>query len=373
MSNNQVVWKGPVHKASGLGIASRAYVQALRRQGVNVKVGDVSRTNGSPRSKRILIYHHSPHTINFRKERAYFDHIILNTVWETSRIPNRWIPYMNRFDAVCVPSMQNKRAMINSGVRVPIYIVPHGVNTRKYTPSNRKISLKEYNSRFAFISVFGFQHRKNPEALLRAYWEEFSAADHVVLMIKTNGYAAYENEQWIKNQIRKYKQRLGIHKQTAPIIITAQHLNSQQLKGIYTRGQAFVLPTRGEGVGLPFLESLASGTPVITTAWGGHMDFLTKNNSFLVPYKLRNPAISMKSRHAISRKFRALFAQKGQLWAEADIRSLRQKMRLAYQNPQLCETKGRRGRHDVLRLSWDRAGFALKQVIDTVARTQRRG
>lgn len=372
MSNYQVVWKGPVHKASGLGIASRAYVQALRRQGVNVKVGNASRTNGSGWGKKILIYHHSPHTINFRKERAYFDHIILNTVWETSRIPNRWIPYMNRFDAVCVPSIHNKKAMLNSGVRVPIYIVPHGVNTRKYTPSNRKISLQDYNSRFAFISVFGFQHRKNPEALLRAYWEEFSAADHVVLMIKTNGYAAHENEQWIKNRIWNYKQRLGIRKQTAPIILTARHLNSQQLKGIYTRGQAFVLPTRGEGVGLPFLESLASGTPVITTGWGGHMDFLTRNNSFLVPYKLRNPTISMKSRHAISRKFGALFAQKGQQWAEVDIRSLRHKMRLAYQNPQLCQTKGRRGRHDVLRLSWDRAGFSLKQVIDTVARTQRR-
>lgn len=372
MSNYQVVWKGPVHKTSGLGIASRAYVQALRRQGVKVKVGNASRTNGSVGNKKILIYHQSPNTIKFRKERAYFDHIILNTVWETSRIPNRWIPYMNRFDAVCVPSIHNKKAMLNSGVRVPIYIVPHGVNTQKYTPNNKKISLQDYNSRFAFVSVFGFQHRKNPEALLRAYWEEFSAADNVVLVIKTNGYAAYENEQWIKNQISNYKQRLGIRKQTAPIILMARHLNSQQLKGIYTRGQAFVLPTRGEGVGLPFLESLASGTPVITTGWGGHMDFLTRNNSFLVPYKLRNPALGMKSRHAISRKFRVLFAQKGQQWAEVDIRSLRHQMRLAYQNPRLCQTKGRRGRHDVLRLSWDRAGFTLKQVIDTVARTKRR-
>lgn len=370
MTNYHVVWKGPVHKKSGLGIASRAYVQALRRQGVDVKVGNTSRGKASHGNKKILIYHHPPYRINFRKERAHFDHIILNTVWETSRLPHRWIPYMNRFDAVCVPSIHNKRALINSGVRIPIYIVPHGVNTTQYKPSNKKITLRDYKNRFVFVSVFGFQHRKNPEALLRAYWGGFSVADNVVLIIKTNGYAARENERWIKSRIRNYKQRLGIRKQTAPIILTARHLNPQVIKGMYTRAQVFVLPTRGEGVGLPFLESLASGTPVIATGWGGHMDFLTRNNSFLVPYRLRNPATSMNNNHAISRKFQRLFAQKGQRWAEADIRSLQQKMRLAYHNPLLCKAKGRQGRRDVLKLSWDRAGISMKQAIEKVIRTK---
>ncbi|MGF7047891.1 glycosyltransferase involved in cell wall biosynthesis [Paenibacillus sp. DS2015] len=369
--NYQVVWKGPVHKASGLGIASRAYVQALKRQGVNIKVGTGLNGGVTNRKNKVLIYHYPPHTINFKKERANFNHIILNTVWETSRIPNRWVPYMNKYDAVCVPSQQNKQAMLNSGVRVPIFIVPHGVNTSMYSPANKPIHLREANGKFAFVSVFGFQHRKNPEALLRAYWEEFSAADHVVLVIKTNGYAAYENEQWIRNKIQRYKVRLGIRKQTAPIILTARHLNAQQLKGIYTRGQAFVLPTRGEGVGLPFLESLASGTPVIATGWGGHMDFLNSSNSFLVPYKLSNPATRMNSKQSISREFRSLFAQKGQRWAEVDIRSLRHKMRLAYSNPLLCKEKGRKGRQDVLKLSWDRAGYSLKQAIEKVMLTRK--
>jgi glycosyltransferase involved in cell wall biosynthesis len=369
VTNYQVVWIGPVHKNSGLGIASRAYVQALRRQGVNVSVGDTPRGNANQGKKKILIYHHPPHTINFKKERAYFDHIILNTVWETTRLPNVWIPYMNKFDAVCVPTYHNKQAMQNSGVTVPIFIVPHGVDTKGYTPTNKKITLRKYNHRFVFVSVFGFQHRKNPETLLRAYWEEFSATDNVLLIIKTDGCTEHENEQSIKNKIRRYKQSLGINKQTAPIILSARHMNSQKLKGMYTRAQAFVLPTRGEGVGLPFLESLASGTPVIATGWGGHMDFLTSNNSFLLPYKLRNPVLSMNSRHAISREFRELFAQKGQRWAEVDVRSLRQKMRLAYNNPQLCKTKGRRGRQDVLKLTWNRAGVSLKQAIEEVIRT----
>jgi glycosyltransferase involved in cell wall biosynthesis len=371
MANYQVVWRGPVQRASGLGIASREYALALKRQGVRIQAGAAKNElskSGKTKERKILIYHHPPSTLNIKKERKYFDHIILNTVWETTKIPNRWLPNINKFDAICVPSMQNKHAMRNSGVKVPIFIVPHGVDTNKFTPHNKKLPLQNAKGNFIFVSVFGFQHRKNPEALLRAYWEEFSSADKVLLVIKTNGYAPYENEKWIKNRIQNYKQRLGIRKETAPIVVIARQLNPAELKGIYTLGHAFVLPTRGEGVGLPFLESLSSGVPVIATGWGGHKDFLTSKNSFFIQYKLKYPAISMNSRNSISRQFRQLFAEKGQRWAEADIGSLKKQMRLAYRNPLLCKKKGLQGRRDVLKLSWGRAGLALKQAVEKVSR-----
>ncbi|NEW04779.1 glycosyltransferase family 4 protein [Paenibacillus sp. SYP-B3998] len=374
MTNYEVVWKGPVQKASGLGIASRSYVRALKRHGVSIQVGSAMKKNlreGKIKKRRVLIYHQLPKTINFKKDRASFNSIILNTVWETSRIPNRWVPYMNKFDAVCVPSNQNKQALRNSGVKVPIFLVPHGVDTKMYTPNNKSFPLRGAKGKFIFVSIFGFQHRKNPEALLRAYWEEFSPADNVLLVIKTNGYAAHENEKWIKTTIRRYKERLGIRKKTAPVLVISHYLTSKELKGLYTLGNVFVLPTRGEGVGLPFLESLASGIPVITTGWGGHMDFLTHKNSFLIPYQLQNPVSSMNSKHAISRKFRNLFAEKGQRWAEPNLGSLRRLMRLAYQNPRLCKKKGLQGRKDILKLTWGRAGLSFKQAVEKVIRSKK--
>ncbi|MFC5468116.1 glycosyltransferase [Cohnella suwonensis] len=261
--------------------------------------------------------------------------------------------------------------MRNSGVKVPIFIVPHGVNTRTFTPKNKKLPVKNANGKFIFVSVFGFQHRKNPEALLKAYWEEFSSADKVLLIIKTNGYAPKESEKWIRSQIQTYKKRLGIHKKTAPVIMMARRLNPKKLRGIYTRGHAFVLPTRGEGIGLPFLESLASGIPVIATGWGGHMDFLTSKNSFFINYKLRSPVIGMNRKSSISRQFRYLFAEKDQRWAEPDIRSLKRQMRTAYENPHLCKKKGRQGRLDARNLSWDRAGRSLKKAVEKAIRIKK--
>ncbi|NOU66522.1 glycosyltransferase [Paenibacillus sp. LMG 31461] len=366
-----VVWKGPVHKASGLGHASRTYAASLKRKGVAVRFGHLSVGKRPSKGKRVLIYHGVPSHIHWGHERSLYDPIILNTVWETSKTPNKWRSHMNKFDAVCVPTQHNKRALQNSGVTVPIYIVPHGVDTKVFKPTNPKFVLPRAAGRFTFVSVFGFQHRKNPEGLLRAYWEEFSSEDNVILVIKTNGYMPYENEKWIQRQIRQYKKRLGINKDTAPVVIIGRRLSGKQLKGLYTLGDAFVLPTRGEGVGLPFLEALASGIPVITTAWGGQMDFLTNNNSFLIPYQLKNPSISMNSSHAISRSFRYLFAEKGQLWAEPDHYSLRMNMRKAYENPELCKRKGSQGRLDVLHLTWSRAGMLMKHVVDKVIQSKK--
>ncbi|TBL72430.1 glycosyltransferase family 4 protein [Paenibacillus thalictri] len=367
MANIQVVWRGPVKRASGLGIASREYVSALRRQGVGVRV-EVAGTghwqkDGLKKTK-VLIYHQLPERWDMKRDRKNFGRVILNTVWETTRIPRTWVPKINKFDAVCVPSLHNKTAMRQSGVKVPVHIVPHGVHTEIFKPGNKKYNLPAAKGRFVFVSVFGFQHRKNPETLLRAYWEQFSAADKVLLVIKTNGYAPYETGQWIRSRIESYKKKLGIRKSTAPIAVITGSMSAGQLKGIYTLGNAFVLPTRGEGVGLPFLESLSSGVPVIATGWGGHTDFLNGGNSFLINYKLQSPLTSMNSKHAIARPFRHLFSGAGQRWAEANVSSLKSLMKFAYLHPELCKKKGMKGRADMKRWSWNRAGAAFRKVLE---------
>ena len=47
-----------------------------------------------------------------------------------------------------------------------------------------------------------------------------------------------------------------------------------------------------------------------------------------------------------------------------NVDDLIKKMRYAYENPDLCKEKGYQGRKDMLQLSWDHAGLALKQAIE---------
>lgn len=383
MSDYQVIWRGRASHAGGWGTACREYVLALDKQGVDVKIDNPGTYLPEPdRNRRkklrylinkpytldkpkVLVYHYHPYHIDLKNERKRFDHIILNTAWETTKIPGNWFPTINQFDAVFVPSKHNMESLKNSGVTVPIFLVPHGADTRSYNPKNEKMPLTGTAGKFIFISVFDFQHRKNPEGLLRAYWEEFKPHENVMLVIKTYWSGNKKLAGLIEVLITKYKKRLGIaDKNTAPLVLITSTIGKKELAGLYTLGNVFALPTRGEGVGLPFIEALSSGIPVIATGWGGQMDFLNECNSFLVDYKLERPAASMKN--AISRKFLHLFAEKGQLWAEPNIINLRRQMRFAYENPSLCKLKGKQAREDMLKMSWDRAGSALKEAIEKV-------
>lgn len=47
----------------------------------------------------------------------------------------------------------------------------------------------------------------------------------------------------------------------------------KDIVSLYNQAHIFVLPTYGEGFGLPILEAMATGCPTIATNYGGHLDF----------------------------------------------------------------------------------------------------
>jgi len=56
----------------------------------------------------------------------------------------------------------------------------------------------------------------------------------------------------------------------------------EDMPKLYKSFNAFVLPTRAEGWGLPFIEAMSMGLPTIGTNWGGQVDFMNKDNSYLL-------------------------------------------------------------------------------------------
>lgn len=379
MLDYQIVWRGPVMDATGYGGASRGYALALDRLGFDVKIETYTwnvpykdmdsnekirleqliEKNYDDSKKKILIYHAPPSIVRLEEE-VKFERRILNTVWETETLPSYWTSIINNFDAVCVPCSLNVRAMENSGVEIPIFLAAHGVNTEKFNPENKKFSIRGTEGKFVFISVFDFQHRKNPETLLEAYWKEFNKSDQVALVIKTYS----DSQSVVLEKISELKRKLGIGDETAPLYVMTGTLEEMHYLGLYTLSNAYVLPTRAEGVGMPFMEALSSGIPVITTGWGGQMDYLNENNSFFVDYELTHPRNSTVSHKMIAHFYYNLFLEDTQIWADADVKDLMKKMRYAFKNPDICKQKGHQGREDMFQFSWDHAGLALLQAIE---------
>jgi glycosyltransferase involved in cell wall biosynthesis len=317
--------------------------------------------------KKILVYHAQPYGIDPNRERAKgYDKVIINTVWETTKVPKDWFPNINYADAVIVPSTQNVQALKDSGVTAPIILAPHGADIETFNPDNAKFSIPEIDDRFKFLSIFQWQHRKGPDKLLKAYWSEFNSDDNVALVIKSywGNHGKKSDQRAVIDTIGRYKEYLGFNNEnTAPIYFTGSLFTDEELQGLYTMSDVFVLPSRGEGVGLPYIESMASGVPCIATGWGGQTDFINRDNGYLIENELL-PTTAMNDQ-AVAQNFFHLFSD-DMKWAEANIDHLKYLMRRTYQNQEEVKNKGQLARKDMENMTWTSVGENLKADLEKV-------
>lgn len=227
------------------------------------------------------------------------------------------------FDEVWVPSHFTRKAFLKSGVRpTTLFRVPETIDFQEYSRTAVKEPLKLFPKQpevtFVFLSVFKWEERKNWQMLLSAFCDTFRNNSHVGLYIKTFAYPGvhpaldasfhlmqkehpdsaellenYPDEQdWRRRQLlgvedlRMEELRTDVSQCGTHIALDESKLPMDHMPALYAAADAFVLPTHGEGWGLPFMEAMAMELPTIGTAWGGNMDFMTHNNSWLVPVEL---------------------------------------------------------------------------------------
>jgi glycosyltransferase involved in cell wall biosynthesis len=384
MNNIQVVWRGIVHDSTGYARVSRENILALDAIGVDVKVEPIS--FGSSHAEiepekvarlnqlilkplaedkiKVLVYQAQPHGLDATKEKENYDFVVNAPFWETTKIPRNWLPNINLFDAVIAPSLANKEWYENSGVTVPIYYAPVGADIENYNTSNSKLGLAEVFDNFNFLSVFQWQHRKGPDILLKAFWQEFTKDDNVALIMKTHfGNSSKADQRAIRNAISQFKQTQGFGDETARVYLSPSIFSDEELKGLYTLSNIYVLPTRGEGAGLPYMEAMASGIPVIAPAWGGQMDFLTEENSYLVDYEIT--PTTLYAENALAPTFPQLFTSDME-WSEPSIESLRKQMRRAYEDHEEVREKGKKARETMETITWKDVAYTLRDALEMV-------
>ncbi|CAE7476517.1 mshA [Symbiodinium natans] len=200
-------------------------------------------------------------------------------MYESDRLPESWVARINAMDEVWVPSQFAVEQFTKSGVHQDkIVVVPEAVDTELFNPSVQAMNVDIGSGLFRFVSVFKWEKRKGWDILLRAYFQEFTEADDVVLVIKTQSFHSGDNfEAKVKDEIRR-AQDLAPGK-PARFKLLATDLKLKELPRLYRAADAFVLPSRGEGWGRPHVEAMAMGLPVIATNWSGSTEFLLENVS----------------------------------------------------------------------------------------------
>ncbi len=265
------------------------------------------------------------------------------SLYETDRCPENWIKKFEEINEVWTFSDFNLNGWEGNGFNVDK--IPFGADTFNYFPKNRD------KDDFVFLSSGDFTPRKNFELLIEAYLKEFTDKDNVKLIIKAHfgGFVRSYQDRCIEKFKTTIKQ-FWKHN-SAPIYFLGKKISQNDIPKFYHLGDCFVLPSYGEGLCLPMVEALASGIPVISSKWGGQMEFLTDRNSYLVDGKV--------DRINSVEYIRLCPDVLNHKWFYPDLDSLQKQMRLAYEDRKLSKEKGQQGRVDMEGRNWQDAGLKI--------------
>ncbi len=189
--------------------------------------------------------------------------------WEESLLPAATIATLNaNFRAVVAPTRFVQRALLESGLRIPVRVIPPALRLEPFLALRPDRATAGAAPVHRFLHVSSCFPRKGVDVLLAAWAAAFRAGDPVRLVIK--GFPNPHNEAAALLRALR-EDDPGI----APVELVDRDLDEAALLGLYADADTMVLPSRGEGYNLPAAEALAAGLRLIVTGAGGHMDFCT--------------------------------------------------------------------------------------------------
>lgn len=366
-----IKYVGPLFDGSGYAQAARGYVLALHKLGVPITIHPVSFEKTTPDlgndgvilrsliNKKVnydvVIVHLTPEFWAGHKEEGKIN--IGYTVWETSLLHPDWPGYINNMDACVVGCAWNIEVFRNSGVTIPIYVVPHGIDMEGFS------DVKPYNVKgvkedvYKFYSIFQFTERKHPMALIKSYWAAFQNDENVALILKTyRSNHSEEEKNAIRTTLKRLKEVTPMDKYP-PIYLVANLLSRDEILGLHKYGDCLVSLDRGEGFGLVPFEAGAMGKPIMITGFGGALEYANQDNSYLANYTL-TPVSGMPW---------SPWYRGDQMWAEPDCGHAIELFKHIYNNKDKAAVKGKLLQDRIAKeFTWEVVGKRMLDVVEEV-------
>lgn len=303
---------------------------------------------GTPTNVGFL--HHTPDTLTSLPMAAQVN--IGITTLETSRVPRWIIEDLNDSHIPClvVPSQFNKEQFEKSGYEKEIHVVPHTIGKWWW---ETKVAL-EKDRPFTFYYVGGWNNRKNPESVLKAYLKAFpTQQEDAALALKITGGKSVEN--YIAQIIKEYTGKAS----RDDIWIWVEQWGEGQVQWLHNFGDVFVSAHRGEGFGLGPFQAKLLGNECIATGWSAPIEYLSEQtNDILLPYEL----VPVEGMDQGQHHFRTSRSQK-LMWAEPNEDALVSAMLQKYKEGRKQKTFDGidefRNKYE-----WSTIGNMLKDVLD---------
>lgn len=361
---------GAAFDHSGYGEAARHDIAALTTATVPVTlkapryvmdiadfgaVGEVCKVaEQSNTDYKVIILHTTPDTYpKYFEEGKYH---IGRAFWETDKLPEDFAKPLSWCDEIWTGSEYNAAAIRKAGVNKPIYIIPQAIDVTREKMRPYQLDPQQ---KFRFYSIFEWTERKNPKALLKAFYEEFQNEPEVALVLKTyvDNFTPSKKQE-IRDSIAEIKQQLGFNSYPE-IYLYMDLMDRDQIWKFHNSNHCFISAHRGEGWGIPQVEALLAGNPIISTGVGGIHEYLKhKENALLAKSSMVQVTENTRNKH--------LYLP-DQKWAEVDPGDLRALMRWVYAHQVEARRIGLKGK-DLIEKKFNLAavGSIMKERIEKI-------
>ena len=276
--------------------------------------------------------------------------------WEFGAVPRIWVREIERnVDELWVPSDFVRGVFTRAGVSEHrVQVIPNGFDAKLLTPdgpSARPTGCR----RFVFLFVGGAIARKGIDLLLQAYAQAFESGDDVTLAVSTGANPAYAHNS-LDGLLAKFMRDVRL----PHLAFLSKQFEDTDLAALYRGCDAFVLPYRGEGFGMPIAEAMACGKPVITTAAGPAAEFCPPDCGYFIP-AIESPV------HNAPPPFGEFVGEWN--WFEPDVASLARTMRHVYEHPEEAAARGRNAARAIRRKhTWEQITPIYVERINQLTR-----
>jgi glycosyltransferase involved in cell wall biosynthesis len=198
----------------------------------------------------------------------------------------RWLVRqgVSRATRVAVPSEKTRQELLQHYTVDPgrVVVIPNGVRPKLTAPEERAaVDTTGWPSDYV-LYVGRFHARKNLDRLLEAF-ARVRSRQPVKLVLAGR-------ELWSGDRVSRQIQALGIEKD----VFCPGHVTDAALEELYRRARLFAFPSIHEGFGIPPVEAMARGVPVLASRSSAMPEILGDAALYTDPYDVEEMACGIE-------------------------------------------------------------------------------
>jgi len=281
-----------------------------------------------------------------------------------THMTRKWANYLVNADYVIAYSRFGKQELLKHFPDFMVKMIPHGVDTKLFHPRSEKerMKLREKweipEGKFLFLFVgANFGERKAPCQLLLTFKHFLKKHPDSMIYMLTTLSGSYPSSYNFTEFTTEYG--LADHIISPARNLTLDPIEDEELSELYALADVLVLPSWGEGFGLPIIEAMACGTPVIATN-SSSIPELIQGNGWLIDTVPEDVWVDVPV-------WLPLLA----VYPVPNLRSLFECMEDAYRNPEKVKAYGKTSREFALKYDWSNIipqwDKLLKEMVEEIS------